>query len=204
MYFSRIVGAVILATAFTAPASAVTIDFEGQNNTIYNAPINRLGFDIGNVTGDEQHFHEITSTGFGLPNNGTGVLLNDRDTRIFVQDSLSLTFTLDTVDVASALANSPAVGIQIEGFLNNVSTGVITLAVLGTGYTTLNGASLGVVDRIVFDGLGGAGGFVLDNLALNEARAVPGPLAGAGIPGLIIACGGLLGWMRRRKAALAA
>ncbi len=46
--------------------------------------------------------------------------------------------------------------------------------------------------------------YIADGSLTAEAAAVPGPVVGAGLPGLIMAGGGLLGWWRRKRKAEAA
>ena len=178
-----------------ASAQAVTITFEGHSNAIYESgPINRSGFLIGNPVGQEQHFHELDSTVYNTPNNGTGILANDRNTDIFVKDAGSTVFTLGSVDVGSYSASSLA----ITGYRNGNVTNVINVA-LGSSFATVSGAALGTVDRIVFDGIGGDGGFVLDNLTLSAGAAVPEPATWA----MMIAGFGLAGVATRRRTRIA-
>lgn len=179
----------VIAISFgiSGVASATVITFEGQANLIYDTPIVRSGFLIGNVAGDEQHFHEIDSTQYGLASNGTGVLLNDRDTRIFVENEFGSSFWLGSVDVAASFNNNPGYAINVEGFLHGSSVGTVS-TVFGNSFITLSGLSLGAVDRLVFDGIGNQGGFELDNLTLTPSN-VPVPAAawllGSGLLGLI-------------------
>ncbi len=193
-YFALILG----LAAFVNLASASVITFEGSENSIYESPIIRMDLLIGNPAAQEQHFHEITSTGYDLPNNGTGVLLNDRDTEIYFAPNAGApftTFSLNSVDVAAATGSGPATGLTITGYLLGSPTGSIILSIDGT-WVNVGGSSLGTIDRVVFDGTGGGGGFVLDNFDFGDgSAAVPEPAS------IVLATLGLgvLAIFRRRR-----
>jgi hypothetical protein len=73
-----------------------------------------------------------------------------------------------------------------------VETGAPTLDIQGSGFAYLTG----------FDPTPGTFLFTTQGngtVSFSATVAVPGPIMGAGLPGLIAACGGLLALARRRR-----
>jgi hypothetical protein len=84
------------------------------------------------------------------------------------------------------------------GVTEGLSNGV-TLTLSGAGVTSASFPPIGSLHVIKDDfTLSGLNGFATQS-ALVNAFSVPGPIVGAGLPGMVAACGALLALARRRR-----
>lgn len=171
--------AIAASLAIIGPASAATCTSTANFGTISTPGLTVFGNSFGSV----QQFSDCYTFTLSGPTSVSGFAW---------EFDLSWVRGIDLTSVSLSGASLPSTLVDTSPgsfSFGNLIAGAYELVITGD-VTGRNGGFLG-------GGPVGYGG----SFATVQAAAVPGPIVGAGLPGLLLALGGMIAWRRRRAAA---
>jgi hypothetical protein len=156
----------------------------------------------------------LAESGLGVQANNTSTTCTDPDCEIVPPQSVSVT-RLGNAQITDALIGSVQAGESFNFFVQTTEGGAFTLLAAnvtlsgGTCNNGMAGFSSPGTDLCRWDAPAGQFRFgvavqaVTGDELLTAVSSVPGPIVGAGLPGLVAACGGLIALARRRRRQMA-
>ena len=205
----------LLAAAMFCALSAhayadIIIDTNGQGGTGDNVIFNRIASSnlvLGTLNGQHDEvvrFRDLSGNGnftATAGQNGNDIkIFNTSDLDITVFDSTDITQLGVTREIFSLKGDGTVffhvTALEADGSFKIFNFGGYDLGPGQSGFDfqAINGEKIFDFDLV------NIGGTITDFEHYRiDVTAVPGPIVGAGIPGLIAACGGLVAFARRRK-----
>lgn len=196
-----------LATPAFADIIIDTTGIGGTGNNVVFTNIANTNLILGRLNGQNDEvvrFRDLSGNGaFSGAANGNDIkIVNTSDLDITVFNSTNLTQLGVTRDVFSIVGTGTmffhVTALESDGTFQTFNFGGYDLksGQNGFDFKAINGERIWDLDLV------NIGGTITDfeHFRIDVAPlAVPGPVVGAGIPGMIMACGGLLALARRRR-----